>query len=369
MAAESLRDQDLLLKQLKAFDESKAGVKGIVDAGVLTKIPEMFIHPQIDHGQETQTKFSISVVDLTDSAVGMSRHAEVIDEVRRAAETVGLFQVVNHGIPKRVMEEILLQAMRGFHELPKEVKAEYYSSDPKRKVRFVGINKLARSSSRNYWRDSFICDMTYSKPLDSKELPEVCRDITMEYSEHAHKLGVTLFELLSEGLGLKPDHFLGLECAKAHYILGSYYPACPQPELTIGVNKHTDRSFLTILLQNHVRGLQVLYENHWIDVPPIPSAMVVNIGDLLQASILISNNIYKSGIHRVLSMKEGPRVSVGCFFQHPLDSADRIYGPIKELTSEENPPIYRGTTLADYLQGHFVKGIINGVSGLEYLKV
>lgn len=108
----------------------------------------------------------------------------------------------------------------------------------------------------------------------------------MEYSKYAHKLGVTLFELLSEGLGLKPDHFLGLECAKAHYILGSYYPACPQPELTIGVNKHTDRSFLTMLLQNHVSGLQVLYENHWIDVPPIPGAMVVNIGDLLQASIV-----------------------------------------------------------------------------------
>ncbi|KAL6195789.1 hypothetical protein ACLB2K_031407 [Fragaria x ananassa] len=338
MATESLSDQDLLLKQLMAFDESKAGVKGIVDAGV-TKIPEMFIHPQIDHGQGTQTKFSISVVDLTDSAVGMSRHAEVIDEVRLAAETMGLFQVVNHGIPKKVME--ILQAMRGFHELPKEVKSEYYSSDPKRKVRFVGINKLARSSSRNYWRDSFICDMTYSEPLDPKELPEVCRDITMEYSKHAHKLGVTLFELLSEGLGLKPDHFLGLECAKAHYILGSYYPACPQPELTIGVNKHTEK-----------------FPHHATSKPCQRTP-----------GFLISNNIYKSGIHRVLSMKECSRVSVGCFFQHPLDSADRIYGPIKELTSEENPPIYRGTTLADYLQGHFVKGIINGVSGLEYLKV
>ncbi|KAL6203003.1 hypothetical protein ACLB2K_026707 [Fragaria x ananassa] len=114
MAADSSSDQDLLLKQFKAFDESKAGVKGIVDAGI-TKIPEMFIHPPIDHGQVTQTKFSISVVD-------MSRHAQVIDEVRWTAETVGLFQVVNHGMPNRVMEE-MLQAMRGFHELPKEVKA------------------------------------------------------------------------------------------------------------------------------------------------------------------------------------------------------------------------------------------------------
>ncbi|KAM5585033.1 hypothetical protein ABKV19_004426 [Rosa sericea] len=213
----------------------------------------------------------------------------------------------------------------------------------------------------------FFCDMS-SEPLNPQDLPEVCRDITMEYSKYAHKLGVTLFELLSEGLGLKPDHLIGLDCAKGHLIAGHYYPPYPEPQLTIGGGKHTDVAFLSMLLQDNVNALQLLYQNQWIDVLPMPGAIVVNIGDYLQ---LISNNKYKSGIHRVLAKKEGPRVSVGCFFRHvPLEnSAGRLYEPIKELTSEENPPIYVGTTVTDYMQGHYIKGLINGVCGLEYLKL
>ncbi|KAM5553107.1 1-aminocyclopropane-1-carboxylate oxidase [Rosa sericea] len=269
------------LQQLKAFDESKAGVKGIVDAGI-TKVPPIFVWPQKDDkisGQPTQAHFTIPVVDLADNA---GSHAEVVDGVRRAAESVGFFQVVNHGIPKRVLDE-MLAAVREFHELPREVKAEYYSRDPMRKVKFFSSFNLFELAN---WRDSLYVDMA-PEPLDAQELPMVCRDITMEYSQQVFKLSGTLFELLSEALKLKLDHLINLDCAKGHSLLSHYYPPCPEPELTMGTGKHfVDAAFLTILLQDHIGGLQIQYQNKWIDVPRMPEALVVNVGDFMQARSL-----------------------------------------------------------------------------------
>lgn len=108
----------------------------------------------------------------------------------------------------------------------------------------------------------------------------------MKYREGLSRVVEMLYELLSMSLGLPPEYMKNMNYAKTQPMFFHYYPPCPEPEVTTGVRMHTDPTFITVLLQDDLGGLQVLHDGYMVDVTPIPGALVVNIGDLLEVHII-----------------------------------------------------------------------------------
>lgn len=160
-------------KRVIEFEESKAGVKGIVDSGT-TKIPTMFVHPPENLQQNSMDHdLRVPVIDLKDVDGSPERRNEIVNEICKAAEAWGFFQIVNHGIPPGVMDEVL-KGVGLFHEQSQEDKVEWYSKDFTRTVNFYSNGNLQASTPAD-WRDSLSCKFLEDKSEFEAALPQVCR--------------------------------------------------------------------------------------------------------------------------------------------------------------------------------------------------
>ncbi|KAL9271354.1 1-aminocyclopropane-1-carboxylate oxidase homolog 1-like protein [Drosera capensis] len=276
--------------EVKAFDESKLGVKGLLDTGVTT-LPTIFVnnekHP-LDAltviQDEAAVQAGIPIINLSGVHDDPARRGEIVKEILDAHATWGFFQVVNHGIPQDMLDDIREGVLK-FFELDAETRKKYYTREKKKFV--YNSNFFLYEGPVTNWRDT-IATVIAPVPADPQDIPEVCREIILDYSKEVLKLGNTMFELLSEAMGLPSNYLKDMDCGEQMMLLGHYYPPCPEPEKAIGINNHKDNDFLTILLQDQVGGLQVLNDNKWVEVPFVRGALVINTGDLLQASSKIS---------------------------------------------------------------------------------
>ncbi|RRT60866.1 hypothetical protein B296_00027301 [Ensete ventricosum] len=209
----------------------------------------------------------------------------------------------------------------------------------------------------------------------------VVREVVSSYCREVRQLGFRLLGLISISLGLEEDYMATVLGEQEQHMAVNYYPKCPAPELTYGLQAHTDPNALTLLLQDpDVAGLQVRKDGKWIAVNPQPNAFVVNIGDQLQVSAYtsaaaslwsyaiiksclpeklmkhgrhglrrrmqaLSNGRYRSVWHRAVVNADKERISVASFLC-PCNGA--VISPPEKLVADGSPAMYRSYTYDEY---------------------
>jgi isopenicillin N synthase-like dioxygenase len=123
-----------------------------------------------------------------------------------------------------------------------------------------------------------------------------CRVDLETYCEELRTLAIQILDLMAYSLAIDPAEIRELFGQATQSTRMNYYPPCPQPELVVGLNSHSDGGGLTILLQgNEMEGLQIKKDGLWIPVKSLPNAFIINLGDMLEVIInhwlLILTNI------------------------------------------------------------------------------
>ncbi|KAL0365442.1 UNVERIFIED_CONTAM: putative 2-oxoglutarate-dependent dioxygenase [Sesamum angustifolium] len=277
--------------------------------------------------------------------------ARLVAEIGDACKNWGFFQVINHGVPSHIRERIEL-ASKEFFALPKEEKKKVSRNE----INLFGYSDFEITKSVRDWKEVFDCTIENptviyaSDEPDDEELKELTNqwpeyppelrqvEVCEVYAEEMQKLTYKLLALIASSLGLPKDRLHGFFKNQTSFMRLNYYPACPAPQLALGLGRHKDAGAMTILAQDDVGGLEVKRKSdgEWIFVKPTPDAYIVNVGDLIQ---VWSNDKYESVEHRVTVNSQKERFSIP-FFINPSHSV--WVEPLTELVDEQTPAKYKG---------------------------
>ncbi|KAK9288190.1 hypothetical protein L1049_016639 [Liquidambar formosana] len=334
-----------------------------------TSIPQRFVRDMAERPTLATVALSssndIPVIDF--SRLLEANKDEFLVEISKIAascEEWGFFQVINHGIELDLLESMEKVAMN-FFNLPLEEKQKYpmapgtvqgygqafvFSEDQK----LDWCNMFALGVEPHYIRNPKLWP---KEPVEFSETLEV-------YSREIRKLCQNLLRFIAMSIGLNGDTFEDMFGAAVQAIRMNYYPPCPRPDLVLGLSPHSDGSALTILQQGKgsSAGLQILKNNAWVPVQPIPNALVINIGDTIE---VLTNGRYKSVEHRAVTHKERDRLSLVTFY---APSYEIELAPLPELVNENNPCKYRRYSHGEYSK-HYVTNKLQGKKTLEFAKI
>ena len=220
---------------------------------------------------------------------------------------MGFLYVTGHGVSAELITG-LEAAARDFFALPPTVKSAYYIGLSKNHRGYVPPGEEVFYGQTRDTKEAF--DLSRELPdgdygIASRflgpnvwptEIPRF-REAVTSYYEAVFALGKRLLRAFAAALGLPSGYFERFLLRPPSQLRLIHYPKGQSTESTMGIGAHTDYECFTILHAT-APGLQVMNADaQWVDAPPLASAFVINIGDLLQ---VWSNGLFVSTSHRVL---------------------------------------------------------------------
>lgn len=299
---------------------------------------------------------TIPILDLGPYLRGESGALEeAAARLRHINELIGFLYIVNHGVNRALVERTFAQAER-FHAQPLDKKLEARIN-----TAMQGYMPMRSSTTRTSNLS------TGNKPNENEAFfvkrngedigPEEVwpqgldgfREAALAYYDAMDDLAQKLLPLYAVALGLPPDYFTQ-RCDKPLTGLRlTHYPPVAYGENQYGIAPHSDSSFITLLAQNKVAGLQVKTpEGEWIDAPVVPDSFVVNTGDVLHRW---TNGRFLSTPHRAFNVSQTARYAIPFFFHpNPETLIDVVPGCLPDgeapkfpaMTTEEYMAWFRG---------------------------
>ncbi|EME48263.1 hypothetical protein DOTSEDRAFT_70013 [Dothistroma septosporum NZE10] len=328
------------------------------------------------------TSDEIPIIDLSPMFLNdIDDRLAVAKQVRLASTTTGFFYVRNHGIEPETIDNARRALLSFFHQR-EEAKMKVHKSHFKSSINGYSPARTTMISTHDKIdnRQSFSWQYLPKYDPDPKPLNEIPDDVkpcifgedgvwdgtthlegfkqaSLEYWSACLTLARRLVRIFALALELPEDYFDSRVTYPGADGVYNYYPPCTAQDLednTCGLGSHTDLQLFTLLWQDENGGLQVLkpgilshdpYE--WIKAVPVPDTIVVNIGDFLMR---LSNDAFKSTVHRVYNRTGKERTSMPFFFGLNFNCVE---GVIPSCVSEQNPAKYEPISCGDWCQMRF----------------
>ncbi|XP_058104214.1 S-norcoclaurine synthase 1-like [Magnolia sinica] len=331
-------------------------------AKISDEIPQRYIRPEIQVDPVSyDERLEIPVVDL--SRLFDQRFSQLeMAKLHQACQEWGFFQLINHGVADEVTEKMKADTYE-FFKLPLEEKMAY--SQPPNSIEGYGQAFVISEEQKLDWGDMLFLA---PRPIPSRKMkfwpihPPTFRDTLDKYSSELQRVVIRLLGLMAQNLGINPEKLTDRFLDGMQGVRMNYYPPCPQADKVLGLSPHSDATGLTMLVQvNEVQGLQIRKDGKWVPVKPIPSAFIVNIGDVLE---ILSNGIYRSIEHRAVINTEKERLSIAAFHSPAMSTA---IGPLPDLT-KDSEAYYKTVRREDYVK-FILSNKLDGKSTLDAMKL